>query len=164
MLLNKIRNKELVREFSNISPNKNSNGDLIESKLVKAKDGNNYVIIHIQFSNEDKTLSHRGRYEIQNNKCQKIGELKYILFENSNPAYMKLCDINFYRKYRNIGLGSIVINLFELRAESYGAHHITGDLSFVDSETPADEKLRNTFYLKRGYQIINSDKIYKKLQ
>lgn len=164
MFLNKIRNKKLIQELANVLPNRNSVGDLIESNPVKAKDENMYIILHIQFSNEDGTLSHRGRYEIQNNKCKKIGELKYVLFENSDPAYMKLCDINFYRKYRNIGLGSIVINLFELRAKSYGAHYVTGDLSSVDSETPADEKSRNTFYLKRGYQIINPDKIYKELK
>lgn len=164
MFLNKIRNKKLIQELADVLPNRNSVGDLIESKPVKAKDENMYLILHIQFSNEDGTLSHRGKYEIQNNKCKKIGELKYVLFENSDPAYMKLYDINFCRKYRNIGLGSIVINLFELRTKSYGAHHITGDLSSVDSETPADEKLRNTFYLKRGYQIINPDKIYKELQ
>ncbi len=42
--------------------------------------------------------------------------------------------------------------------------HITGDLSPVDEESSADEELRNNFYLKRGYKIINSVKIYKDLQ
>lgn len=163
MLLNKIRNKELVREFSNISPNRNSNGDLIETELAKAKDENMYIILHIQFSNEDGTLSHRGKYEIQNNKCKKIGELKYVLFKNSNPPYMRLCDIIFDEKYRNIGLGSILINLFELRAKSYGAHYIDGELSSTDEETLEDKELRDNFYMQRGYKIINSDKIYKEI-
>lgn len=163
MLLNKIRNKKLVREFSNISPNRNSNGDLFETELVKAKDENMYIILHIQFSNEDGTLSHRGKYEIQNNKCKKIGELKYVLFEDDETQYMKLCDIIFDKKYRNIGLGSIVINLFELRAKSYGAHYIYGELSSTDEETLENEELRNNFYIKRGYKIISSDKIYKEI-
>lgn len=163
MLLNKIRNKKLVQEFSNISPNRNSNGDLIETELVKAKDENMYIILHIQFSNEDGTLSHRGKYEIQNNKCKKIGELKYAFHEDDKPQYMKLCDIIFDEKYRNIGLGSIVINLFELRAKSYGAHYIDGELSSIDEETLKDKELRNNFYIKRGYKIINSDKIYKEI-
>lgn len=161
MLLNKIRNKKLVKEISDNLFNKDYEGNLIERKIVKAKDENMYIIFHIQFSNEDGTLSHRGRYEIQNNKHHKIGELKYALFENSEPPYMKLCDIVFDKEYRNIGLGSKVIDLFEKRAKSYGAKYITGDLSSVDEETPTDEELRNSFYLKRGYRIINSNKIYK---
>lgn len=163
MLLNKIRNKKLVREFSNILPNRNSNGDLFETELVKAKDENMYIILHIQFSNEDGTLSHRGKYEIQNNKCKKIGELKYVLFITSNPPYMKLCDVIFDEKYRNIGLGSIVINLFELRAKSYGTRYIDGELSSTDEETLEDKELRDNFYIKRGYEIINSNRIYKEL-
>lgn len=163
MLLNKIRNKKSVREFSNISPNRNSNGDLIETELVKAKDENMYIILHIQFSNEDGTLSHRGKYEIQNNKCKKIGELKYAFHEDDEPQYMKLCDIIFDEKYRNIGLGSIVINLFELRAKSYGAHFIDGELNSTDEETLVDKELRDNFYIKRDYEIINSNRIYKEL-
>lgn len=162
MLLNKIRNKKLVREITDNLSDKDHEGNLIEKKLVKAKDENMYIIFHIQFSDEDGTLSHRGRYEIQNNKYNKIGELKYALFENSEPPYMKLCDIVFDKEYRNIGLGTKVIDLFEKRAKSYGAKYITGDLSSVDEKTPADEKFRNTFYLKRGYKI-NLDKIYKGL-
>ncbi len=72
MFFNKIRNKKLIQEFADISQNRNSVGDLIESKLVKAKDENMYIILHTQFSNEDGTLSHRGKYEIQNNKCKKL--------------------------------------------------------------------------------------------
>ncbi len=53
---------------------------------------------------------------------QKIGELKYALYENSEPPYMKLGDTVFDKKYRNIGLGSMVLNLFETRTKSYGAH------------------------------------------
>lgn len=162
MLLNKIRNKKLNKEFADISPNRNSVGDMMESKLVKAKDENMFIIFHIQFSNEDGTLSHRGRYEIQNNKRHKIGYLKYTFYENHEPVYMNLSDIHFDKKYRNIGLGSKVIDLFEKRAKSYGAHYITGDLSSVDTETPEDEKLRNSFYLKSGY-TIDLDTIYKEL-
>lgn len=163
MLLNKIRNKNLIKKFTNIPPSKNSVGDLLERELVKAKDENNYVITHIQFGNENGTLSYRGRYEIQNNKYNKIGELKYVFFKNGETPYMKLSDIVLDKKYRNIGLGSLVLNLFETRAKKYGAHYITGDLSSVDEEIPSDEELRNRFYLKRNYEIINSDKIYKAL-
>lgn len=122
-----------------------------------------YIILHIQFSNEDKTLSHRGKYIIRNNKNKQIGNLTYIFFENNSPQYMMLSDIIFEKEYRNIGLGSMTLDLFETRAKSYGAHYITGDLSPVDEEKSADEELRNNFYLKRGYKIINSGKIYKSL-
>lgn len=163
MFLNKIRNKKLIQELANVLPNRNSVGDLIESKPVKAKDENMYIILHIQFSNEDGTLSHRGKYVIQNNNHKKVGYLKYAMFENGESKYMKLSDIFFDKKYRNIGLGSLVLNMFEKRAKSYEANYITGDLSSIDSETPDDEKLRNIFYLNNGYQIIHSDKIYKEL-
>ena len=163
MLLNKIRNKKLIKAFSDDLSNKDHEGNLIEQRLVKAKDENMYIVLHIQFGNEDGTLSHRGKYEIQNNKCKKIGELKYAFYEDDEQQYMKLCDIIFNEKYRNIGLGSIVINLFELKAKTYGAYYIDGELSSTDEETLEDKELRDNFYIKRGYEIINSNRIYKEL-
>ncbi len=163
MLLNKIRNKKLIKNLTDIPPNTNSDGDLIERKLVKAKDENMYIILHIQLCDEEGTLSTLGKYEIQNNKYHKIGELKYVYIEDNQPPYMQLCDIIFDKKYRNNGLGSMILELFETRAKSYGAKYITGNLSSVDEENPADEEFRNSFYLKRGYEIINSEKIYKEL-
>lgn len=163
MLLNNLRNKKLIKKFSEKKSYCNFDRDLIENKLVKAKDKNMYVIVHVQFSNEDGSLSHRGKYRILNNRCKDIGYLNYVFYENSNPKYMILGDIHLDNEYRNIGLGSTTLKLFEDRAKSYGADHIVGDLSSVDEGTPEDKKLRNIFYVKRGYEIIDLNKIYKVL-
>ena len=163
MLLNKFRNKKIIKKFTDVTPSKNHEGDLIEIELVKGKDENMYVVIHKQFSNEDGSLSTRGKYVIQNNNYKKIGYLKYTFFENNDPPYMKLNDIFIGEKSRNNGLGSLVLNMFEKRAKAYGALYIDGSFSSVDEGFLEDKELRNNFYIKRGYEIIDSNKIHKAL-
>ena len=88
--------------------------------------------------------------------------MKYV-FNNKdkNDVHMILCDIYFDFLYRNIGLGSKTLALFEKRAKCYGAQHITGKLSDVDEQTPYEKALRNEFYRRTGYEIINFKMIYK---
>ena len=75
---------------------------------------------------------------------------------------MQLSDIFLEEKYRNTGIGTKAIALFEGRAKEYGAHYIEGELSSVDERTEKDTELRNQFYIKRGYEIKKS-KVYKPL-
>ena len=75
---------------------------------------------------------------------------------------MILCDICFDIPYRNIGIGSKTLKLFEKRTNDYGALYIEGTLSDVDELSMDNQVLRDIFYQNAGYTIINH-KIFKKL-
>ena len=54
-------------------------------------------------------------------------------------------------------------HMFLQRLITYRAHHIEGKLSDVDEITPFDKELRDSFYKKLGYEIIDNNSIYKEL-
>lgn len=162
MFINNFRNKKMNKQYGENSCGFTSDGSYIENILVKAKDKNIYLIRHIQYANENQKLTNLGTYKVFNNKDKSIGYLKYVFNDkDENNIHMILCDIYFDFSYRNIGLGSKILNLFEKRAECYGAQYITGELSDVDEQTPYEEVHRNEFYRRNGYEIINFKKIYK---
>ncbi len=164
MLVNYFRNKKMNKLYGENSCGFTSDGSYIEDVLVKAKDQNIYLIRHIQYADENKELTTFGIYRIFNNKDKPIGYLKYVLNDkDKNDVHMILCDIHFDFSYRNIGLGSKTLNLFEKRAKIYGAQYITGKLGDVDEQTLYEKALRDTFYLKSGYEIVNSKEIHKEL-
>lgn len=164
MFINYFRNKKMKKQYSENNCGFTSDGSYIEDVLVKAKDENMYLIRHTQYADENKKLTTFGIYRIFNNKDKQIGHLKYV-FNNKdkNDVHMILCDIYLDFLYRNIGLGSKTLALFEKRAKCYGAQHITGKLSDVDEQTPYEKALRNNFYRRVGYEIINFTEIYKSI-
>ena len=164
MITNYFRNKKMEKQYAENSCIFASDGSYIENVLVKAKDKNVYLIRHIQYADENKELTPFGTYKIFNNKDKPMGYLKYILNDkDKNDVHMILCDIYFDFLYRNIGLGSKTLVLFEKRAKGYGAQYITGKLIDVDEQTPYEESIRDEFYRKTGYKIINLKTIYKSI-
>lgn len=164
MLINYFRNKKMNKQYGENNCGFTSDGSYIEDILVKAKDKNIHLIRHTQYADENKELTTFGIYRIFNNKNKPIGYLKYTFNDKDKKnIYMHLGDIHFDFLYRNIGLGSKVLALFEKRAEFYGAQYITGKLSDVDEQTPYEKALRDAFYLKAGYEIFNSKEIHKNL-
>lgn len=163
MLFNYRRNKRMYNLYANTCDGYCSDGSYIENVLFKAKNNDYFLIRHIQYADEIGELTHQGIYKIINNKHERIGFLKYT-FCDSDPSniYMNLGDIYFQSTYRNIGLGTKTITLFEKRAKEYGAQYITGKLSSVDEKTIEDKTLRDTFYQKSGYDV-NNENLYKKL-
>ena len=130
-------------------------------QLFEAKNKNLFIICHIQYADKSGVLTTFGIYKILNNKERVVGTLKYV-FDNrdiSHP-YMILCDICFDDPYRNIGIGSKTLKLFEKRASNYGALHIEGILSDVDEVSIDNRVLREIFYQNAGYTISNN-KIFK---
>ena len=162
MLINYFRNKRMYKKYGENSCEFTSDGSYIEDVLVEAKDKNIYLIRHIRYADEKQELTTFGTYKIFNNKDKSIGYLKYV-FNNKekNDVHMILCDIYFDFIYRNIGIGSKAIAMFEKRAKLYGAKFISGELSDVDEQTPYEETLRNEFYRRNGYEIFNFKTIYK---
>lgn len=161
MFINNIRNKRMLKEYSKNAISYAADGSYVENTLFEAKDKNVFVIHHIQYADDGGNLTFFGNYKILNNKHERIGYLKYV-FINTTPSHMKLGDIYFEYPYRNLGIGSMVLALFEQRAYNYGAQYIEGELSFVDEEDEANKLLRNAFYKKAGYNIVHN-KIYKRL-
>lgn len=162
MFTNYFRNKKMNKLYGENSCGFTSDGSYVEDVLVKAKDKNIYLIRHIRYADEKQELTTFGTYKIFNNKDKPIGYLKYTFNDKDKKnIYMHLGDIHFDFLYRNIGLGSKVLALFEKRAELYGAQYIAGKLSDVDEQTPYEENLRNEFYRRAGYEIINFKMVYK---
>lgn len=162
MFINYFRNKKMKKQYSENNCGFASDGSYIEDVLVKAKDRNIYLIRHIQYADENNELTTFGIYKIFNNKDKPIGYLKYCLNDkDKNNMHMILCDIHLDFPYRNIGLGSKTLALFEKRAKLYGAKFISGELSDVDEQTPYDRVLRDKFYQRAEYEIVNLKKIYK---
>ena len=163
MFLNYLRNRKMHKLFSQNSSKYDSDGSFIEYVLVKSKNGNYFVIRHIQYA-DNGALTTFGTYKIIDNYRRSIGYLKYTFDDrDKSNIHMNLGDIYFDPLYRNIGLGTKVLALFEQRAITYGAHHIEGKLSDVDEITPFDKELRDSFYKKLGYEIIDNNSIYKEL-
>lgn len=155
MILNYIRNKKISKKYGEDTIGYDSEGSLIEDVLFKAKDKNLFIIRHIQYADKNSVLTTFGIYKILNNKERVVGTLKYV-FDNrdiSHP-YMILCDICFDDPYRNIGIGSKTLKLFENRATDYGALHIEGTLSDVDELSIDNQILRDIFYQNAGYTIL----------
>ena len=164
MFTNYFRNKKMNKLYGENSCGFTSDGSYVEDVLVKAKDKNIYLIRHIRYADEKQELTTFGTYKIFNNKDKPIGYLKYTFNDkNKKNIYMHLGDIHFDFLYRNIGLGSKVLALFEKRAKFYGAQFITGELSDVDAQTPYEKALRDAFYLKSGYKIVISKEIHKNI-
>lgn len=163
MILNYIRNKKIRKKYSKDNLGYDAEGSLIEDVLFEAKNKNLFVIRHIQFADKNGNLTTSGIYKIFNNKKKTIGNLKYV-FDNTDcsHSYMILCDICFDVPYRNIGIGSKTLKLFEKRANDYGALYIEGTLSDVDELSMDNQVLRDIFYQNAGYTISNN-KIFKKL-
>lgn len=163
MILNHIRNRKIRKKYSKDNVGYDSEGSLIEDVLFEAKNKNLFIIRHIRYADGNDNLTTFGIYKILNNKEKVIGNLKYV-FENTDCShpYMILCDICFDIPYRNIGIGSKTLKLFEKRANNYGAFYIEGTLSDVDELSMDNQVLRDIFYQNAGYTIINH-KIFKKL-
>lgn len=157
-LFDKIYNKRLIKHYNK----EKESGNAVDKVIVKAKDNNMYIIEHFKYPDDYDMLSKGGKCYIIDNRMRDVGILKYMYKPKSIncPAHMLLCDINIKRK--NIGLGSIVIKIFEKRAVEIGAHYITGELSSVDERTEENKQLRDAFYIKHGY-TIKDRKITKKL-
>lgn len=157
-MFDKIHNKRLI-EFYN---KEKESGNADDKVLVKAKDNNMYIIEHFKYPDDYDVLSKGGKCYIIDNRMRDVGVLKYMYKPKSIncPAHMLLCDINI--KGKNIGLGSIVIKIFENRAIEIGAHYITGEFSSIDEQTEENKQLRDAFYIKHGYTIKNR-KITKEL-
>lgn len=157
-MFDKIYNKRLIERY-----NKEKESDNVADKvLVKAKDNNMYIIEHFKYPDDYDVLSKGGKCYIIDNRMRDVGVLKYMYKPKSIdcPAHMLLCDIHIKRK--NIGLGSIVIKIFEKRAIEIGVHYIIGELSSIDERTEENKQLRDAFYIKHGY-TIKDRKITKKL-
>ncbi len=154
-LFDKIYNKRLV-EYCN---KEKESGNAADKVLVKAKDNNMYIIEHFKYPDDYDVLSKGGKCYIIDNRMRDVGILKYMNKPKSIncPAHMLLCDINIKRK--NIGLGSIVIKIFEKRAVEIGVHYITGELSSIDERTEESKQLRDAFYIKHGYRKITKELI-----
>ena len=100
-----------------------------------------------------------GGFKIYNNKITQIAYLNFTIYPLTKTA--ELSDIFIDEKYRHIGLGMMLISLFEERCIYYGIKDIVGKLSSVD-EDGNNEIARNSFYTKNGYTIMNG-KVYKTL-
>lgn len=139
------------------------NGDLFEDVVFKTKDNKLIIIRHIRFCDDTtKELTTGGTYKIFDQKENKIGHLKYVLDDREqNNTKMILCDIYFEPHYRNIGIGTKLLELFEKRSIEYGAKQIVGNLSNVDTDSPNSRLLRDSFYVKNGYSFINYSKVIK---
>lgn len=163
MILDRIRNKKVRKKYEKDNIGYASDGSLIEDVIFEAKNKNLFIIRHMQYADEDGNLTMFGIYKILNKKEEEIGNLKYVFDDTdcSHP-YMKLCDIYFNYPYRNIGIGSKTLELFEKRAHDYGALHIEGTLSEVDASLKEDKMLRDTFYQNAGY-TISGETILKNL-
>lgn len=148
-MFDKIYNKRLIEYYNN----EKESGNAADKVLVKAKDNNMYIIEHFKYPDDYDVLSKGGKCYIIDNRMRNVGILKYMYKPKSIncPAHMLLCDINIKRK--NIGLGSIVIKIFEKRAVEIGVHYITGELSSIDERTEENKQLRDAFYIKHGYTI-----------
>lgn len=163
MILNDIRNKKISKKYGQDTVGYDSEGSLIEDVLFEAKNKNLFIIRHIQYADENGNLTRSGIYKILNNKEKVIGNLKYVFNDKEDShLYMILCDICFDIPYRNIGIGSKTLKLFEKRANDYGALYIEGSLSDVDELSMNNQVLRDIFYQNAGY-TINDNKIFKKL-
>lgn len=164
MLINYFRNKTMKKLYNENSCGFTTDGSYVEDVLVKAKNGNMFIIRHTQYADKNKELTTLGIYRIFNNKNKPIGYLKYTFNDrDKTDIYMHLGDIYFEFLYRNIGLGSKVLALFEERAKCYGAQYITGDLSDVDEKTQQEQVLRDEFYRRAGYKTNDLKSIYKSL-
>lgn len=141
------------------------NGDLFEDVVFKTKNDKLIIIQHIRFCDDTtKELTTYGTYKIFNQKENKIGHLKYVFDDREqNNAKMILCDIYFEPQYRNIGIGTKLLELFEKRSFEYGAKQIVGSLSDVDTAIHNSRILRDSFYIKNGYSFINYSKVIKQL-
>lgn len=141
----------------------NSQGNYITYVTAYTKEKFPILVRHTQYSNGDGTLSKRGKYHLLN-ITEEIGYLKYVYYpeDTEKECHIILADIKINPQYRNQGLGSAVLMLFENRAFEYGCKYITGKLSDVDAETDADRLLRDEFYKKHAYQI-NEGEVVKKL-
>lgn len=157
-LFDKIYNKRLIKHYNK----EKESGNSVDKVLVKAKDNNVYINEHFKYPDDYDVLSKGGKCYIIDNRKRDVGILKYMYKPKSIncPAHMLLCDINIKRK--NIGLGSIVIKIFEKRAVEIGAQYITGELSNIDELNEENKQLRNAFYIKHGY-TIKDRKITKEL-
>lgn len=82
----------------------------------------------------------------------KIGEMKCVIHSEEN--YIFVGDIEINRKYRGLGIGTMMMNrLFEY-AQSLNIGKITGNLSTVDDE----EQLLH-FYGKFNFKITMLDNV-----
>ena len=157
-LFDKIYNKRLIKHHNK----EKESGNAVDKVIVKAKDNNVYIIEHFKYPDDYDVLSKGGKCYIIDNRMRDVCILKYMYKPKSinYSAHMLLCDINIKRK--NIGLGSIVIKIFEKRVVEIGAQYITGELSSIDELTEENKQLRKAFYIKHGY-TIKDRKITKEL-
>jgi len=159
--LNFIKNfhkRKLEKYYASIEDGYTNGGDYITTQIAYTKEDFPFLVIHIQRAEDDGTLSKRGEYELQD-RDKKIGFLKYFYHPTTDETgcFMTLGDIVIKEPYRNKGLGSAVLSLFEERAQEYGCLYITGKLSDVDADTQEARDLRDGFYIKHGYKILNNE-------
>ena len=129
--------------------------------VITDKNGKSYSVIHSIAAYSEDDIPYWGKYTVLTRRKKFAGYLKYVFRYDKEPPYMLLADICFEPKSRTIGLGSRLIRLFEENAKSLGAVRIEGELSDVDGEE-GNKALRNNFYIKRGYEIVD-DQIIKNL-
>ena len=135
-MLNKIRNNKLLKYYGA------ENTFIISNNL--------FAICKYEDQIDNYTLV--GGFKIYNNKITQIAYLNFTIYPLTKTA--ELSDIFIDEKYRHVGLGMMLISLFEERCIYYGIKDIVGKLSSVD-EDGNNEIARNSFYAKNGYTIMN---------
>lgn len=157
------KNRKIEEYYKSLTTGCIKDGIYISNIQVISKNGNFVLVSHRQIKNDDGKFCNVGKYSIFYVKKQ-IGYLKYVFHPkcNDTACYIVLCDICLEKKYRNYGIGSKVLAIFEEFARKQGCKFIEGDLSDIDEQHTKDEEIRNNFYINNHYKFVG-DKVVKYL-
>ena len=149
MIKRYISNRALIKEYNSLQNDLSETSEQSHYSLFKAKNKHLFMI-------EDRTLDDKsGMYRVKMTGAY-VGTLKWFVSCTDEHTYLELCDIVLGPKYRNIGIGTYLIQQLEITASKHNCEYITGFLSGVDEATERDTSLRNNFYTRNGYVISNS--------